>query len=584
MTVRAVFEPARSLGEGSDTPVDASASPLVEALREVYVRRIEVYHREYAWALGSLPADQPDVPVSAFKVVPLRGEDGTVEEIVLDDDLFATLLDVYLCDGWQPIADVVRYARLKAHPEGRPAQSSAGTPALPWLVAYEYLIFVRNMLAILIRDALMDIEYRAAVRIGGQLGESANRLSTAVVKEFGITKNGGTFSFGNKPLMMAVTKVLGDVVAQRVRYDAIVTALRQLGAAIATVRARETTSNVPATPEKSSRDIAAEMDALNALGEATLKLHQAAKETLAVNAPLAMLIVDGLKQPVEQKDVEEALGTALWTMYQKVDDIYSAVDPDTSVVATLLPGLPGPPRPVLAPDHPTTAAREIAVPIDPHAIQDMGVPEQGPERVVIEHALNHLSHNHALFPLMHEQTWRILAARGEIPVDSFTYVVYNHYQFALAERLIAADRGQKAVAEFFATLGWIASIFSVAMLLTPMAATAPVFAGATAIADAALMAYQVSSVVSQLREYDLTIDTKVASADAVGVPGLAEIGSLMVARSEFAREMTLTLLKELLMMVLLPQWRVTKQALIMRGFINDLETIMGTDDADDAGG
>jgi hypothetical protein len=381
-----------------------------------------------------------------------------------------------------------------------------------------------------------------------------------------------------------VTRVLDDVVTQRVRYDAIVTRLRKLGAALATVRTREMTSNVPATPDRqSSRDIAAEMDALNALGEATLKLHQAAKDTVAINAPLAMLIVDGLKPPVQQKDVEAALGPTLWTMYQKVEDIYAVVDPDRSVVATLLPGLPAPPGNGSAPDHPATAAREVAVPIDPHVIQDMAVPDQGPERLVIEYAMNHLHHDHALFPLMHEQTWRILAARGEIPVDSFTYVVYHHYQFAMAERLTAADRGQREVAEFFKTLGWAASVLSAALVLTPMAATAPVFRIATALADAALMAYQVASVTAQLREFDVAVDTKVASADAVGIPGLAEIGSLMVARSEYSREMTLTLLKELLMMVLLPQWRVTKQMLIMRGYLNDLETIVGTDEADEAG-
>jgi hypothetical protein len=296
-----------------------------------------------------------------------------------------------------------------------------------------------------------------------------------------------------------------------------------------------------------------------------------------------MLIVDGLKPPVQQKDVEAALGPALWTMYQKVEGIYTAADPDRSVVATLLPGLPGPPQTGSTPDHPATAAREIAVPVDPHAIQDMVVPDEGPERVVIEYALNYLSNNHALFPLMHEQTWRILAARGEIPVDSFTYVVYQHYQFALAERLMAADRGQQEVAQFFSTLGWIAAILSVALVLVPLAATVPVFTIATGIADAALMAYQVASVTSQLREFDVALDTKVASADAVGILGLAEIGSLMVARSEYAREMTLTLLRELLMMVLLPQWRITKQALIMRGYLNDLETIVGTDEADEAG-
>jgi hypothetical protein len=569
-------EPARPLGEGDGTLLDALATPLVEGLRQAYLWRVERFTREYGRVVGLAPT--ADL-TSAYKVAQYPVGDGEVEPVIIDEDLFSTLFAAYLCEGWPAVESVEVYLFSRATEEGEsgepfnfPGARRFGGIDGPWVLSYRFFVFARNMLAVLIRDALIEIERHAATFVVGQLDTSARRLAGAVA-ELGLkVRPDGSWYSENGPAMKALTTALGDVVRLRVQYDAIVASLGQLGEQLVQLTRYPVQPRPDPTP--TAAEVAARIAANTALRDQTLKLYQAAKAVLAENSPVALLIVEGLKVPVLQKDVEAKLGAALAPMYGRIDDIARAVHPDRSRVAAILPGLPAPPAVPGRPPGP----RDIATPIDPQAIQDLRLPAAGPELAVFDVAREGLTDDPGLLPLLHEQTWRLLVARGEIATDSIANVVLHHYLLAMDRRLAELDRARQHLAAFFRSLGRMSAAASVALLFTPLGEVAPVFRGLALLADAAALAYQVHTVIEGLAEFDQATDAQLLAPDAAGVRGLAAVGSLMVARHEYATQLTETLLRELLMMAASSVWRTARIALITRGFMADMEAILDVDE------
>jgi len=161
-----------------------------------------------------------------------------------------------------------------------------------------------------------------------------------------------------------------------------------------------------------------------------------------------------------------------------------------------------------------------------------------------------------------------------------THVVMHHYLRTLAVRQAELNHEREKNATFFREFSRAASALSAALLYTPFAEAAPVLRGVSLIADAALLAYSVHHVVAQLSEYDSLTASRLVAPDAVGLPALAAVGELMVARNEFALGITQTLMTELLALAAGGLWHEVQSALIARGFWQDMETVFGLDEED----
>lgn len=202
----------------------------------------------------------------------------------------------------------------------------------------------------------------------------------------------------------------------------------------------------------------------------------------------------------------------------------------------------------------------------------------GPELTVINSAIDRIDGDYGMLSLLHEQTWRLLVASEDVNVDSMTYVVMHHYLRTLAARQAELKQEREKNAAFFRAFSKAASALSAALLYTPLAEAAPVLRGVSLLADAALLAYSVHTVAAQLSEYDSLTALRLLAPDAVGLAGLAAVGELMVARSEYATGMTETLMTELVALAAGGLWEPVQTALIARGFWQDMETVFGPDE------
>ncbi len=579
-----LVEPDTPLFEGSDDDaelvdlpvevVDLSATPLAESLREAYLIRLEVYHRDLGRAIGGQPAEEAELAVSAFPRL-TRSSDVT-ESIVFDGNLFAVLLDVYVFEGWEAIARIEADVAAKVRPEASLNKTSGGTPELPWLHAHCFFIYCRNMLAVLIASELADIERRAAARIIGPLSVTVTKLATAWKEDFGITRtlvpsssnvfdvalvDEAVYTFAQKKLMAKLTKAIGDAVDARVAYEQLLENITHLRDALKTVnrkiRRKERHGVKPPAPlvARQERVIATMTQQMN-LSSASAGYFSGMRAVIQMNCPLALLVVDGLKPPVTQEKLEHALGTALWALYEEIDLLGAGIRPEDGRVARMLPELTRP---------------ADGQPIDPQLVQSFVVPKAGPEAAVAEAAIAALSADRGLLALLHTPTWQLL--QGDYGAGSFGHVVLHRYLETLGDRMDRLAVGHKAVEEFFRVFNKWAAALAVALLVTPLAEWAPAVRTVSVIGDLALLSYQVSSAIGQIAALDDAIAAQLLEPDAYATSNLAKLGELMVARPEIATTMTVQLQLELLGIIAGGRWNVVRKLLVTRGFLTDLQTI-----------
>jgi hypothetical protein len=562
-------EPLRPLpGGASEDPLDVLASPLVERLRAAYLQRAEQFQRAYCNGIGISLATGARLPSSACKVVPFATEEGEADEILIDEDLFATLLFVYVCEGWPAIERIEAFLGGQVRKLLDSWETIYRAAEDPWSVSLQFFLFVRNMLAVLIRDALIEIEQLAAAAIAGRLAISSDELDKTLHRYDIRPDPFGSFDVGNRDQLATLTTPLADAVAARVKYDNAVAAL---------VAARKRTDEIQRIPMGQSRPdnvpTADQMAALTScqerVREEALALYNQARGRLAAKEPMALIAVEGLTEPVRDVDLPEHFVYPLWTMHEQISDITAAVKRQRSWAAEALPGLPQPPS--------AAGPRDIITPIDPTAVQRLYLPI-GPELAVINTALARLDGDYGMLSLLHEQTWRLLIASEDVAVDSMTYVVMHHYLRTLAARQAELEQEREKNAAYFRAFSRAASALSAALLYTPFAEAAPVLEGVSWLANAALLAYTVHHVVAQLSEYDSLTASRLVAPDAVGLAGLAAVGELIVARTEFAIAMTETLMGEMLALAAGGLWPAVKTALIARGFCQDMVTVFGLDE------
>lgn len=561
-----VAEPVRPLpGEAGSDPVDALASPLVEQLRAVYVTRVEAFQREFCADIGlSLPAGGR-LPQSAYKVVPFTTDDDETDQILVDEDLFATLLFVYVTEGWPAIERIRQFVGDQVHRYAVYGQESD----LPWQSVSSFLGFVLSMLAVLIRDALIEIEGLAATAIAGRLVISGAELDKTFRRYDVHPGRGSGYDVGSTRQLEVLASALGEVVAVRAEYQKAMAALRDVREKADAVEriqmGQSRPDNVPTAEQAKAPTVAP-----GKAGDEARARYEQARDWLLTNEPLALVALDGLTEPVTYRRATEGFIDPWWTVHQKIADISAAVKEQRSRVAETLPGLPQPEQ--------AASPRAVVTPIDRTSLERLTVARGGPELAVVNAALDGLSGDDGLLSLLHEQTWRLLAAGGDVAVDSLTYIVMHHYLRTLAGRQAELERDRATNAEYFRTFGRIAAAVSAALVVTPLGEVAPAVAGLSALADAALVAYTVDGVVRQLRELDALAASRLVAPDALGIPGLAEVGALMVARQEYAVEMTSTLMVELLALAAGAGWPVVHEALVARGFCQDLVTVFGLDE------
>lgn len=584
MSILITAEPARpelfTPGGREDAELlEPRLQPLADSLHTAYRERAGHYYSALTGELGKQGGHEA-VSFIPSAVLP----DG--EEIMIDHNLFQTLLELYLCDGWGPLDDIEAELRAAARPEGRPDAPSAGVPALPWLAAYDFFVFTRNVVALLVRESLTRIEQRAATVLLARQTHAAEQLKHAIDGVFQITTSKSQtagaargprapvhipitlYHFANRPLMDELTRVMNDAAKQRVALEQLI---RDIAATERQRRDTQTAmygaqggSGGPAASDAAAKDkaLAKQAQEQQTLRQAVEGMLAQLKAVIAHRAPLALLVVDAMKPGFGREALEMALGRALFGLRDQLATLGQGIDPQRSFTAEVLAG-------VAVSDTAQVALADV---------QAVKVPPGGPEAVVARRALDRLSADPHLFSVVHEQTWWLLVQSGEVARDSFDYVVLHHYLAELERQAAALEAGAATTEAFFTALAKLSAVIGIALLVTPLAEVAPALIGLSRLVDAAVIAYQVYSVVGQLAALDKALSTALLSADPWGLAQLAELGDLLLARGDLAAGLTEAVLIELLVaMAFKTGWRPVRRAIIMRGFYNDVQTLVGAD-------
>lgn len=556
MPIHLQVEPDRTqLFEASDTetvPLHPEEVEGVDAYSIAYEQRCRAYFARLSQALDMATVeDNPELLQSRFpEVVRSASPD---EVVVLDGELYQTLFDIYICEGWVGVAgidgDIVKAGRLSASKE----PPSAGTPVRLWQEAHDFYVFCRNLLAFQLRQALMELESHCASGIVLRLGRTAATLSNAMFDELQLKRTDrsslalsptGTpraqrpsYTVGNRELLQTLLLAVGEAVRWRVEWKGKLEALSK--AKTAEDRAR-----------------------MQGLEEIAQSYFAVLNEGLRDNFPLALLVVDQLNPGFSEWQLEDTLGATLWALFEQVEALVRSVNSGRSLTVEILGS------PDWATGRPPTVRQ----------LQDMNVPEEGFEVRLAQAALDRLDNDPAAFALVHDASLRAPFRNGTLAKDSLEYIVVHHHLEAVAALVEQREVDEAQKERVLKAINRSAAAVNLGLLVTPFAEAAPALMVASQLVNLALMAHQVYSVVGQMAAFDLAMQQQIVEGAGSGAADLARIGELISVRGEYAGQMSAAFIFECLAIMAAERWPLVRKLLIVRGFRQDLATLLDVDD------
>jgi hypothetical protein len=582
-----IIEAAPDRGEEfGDSPKAVSTPETVLAgiLESAYRQRFALYARELAQARNLRDALVPNLAPSDFPRV-FVVFDGEEEEVVFDFSLYERLLEIYIFEGWFGIVRIEEALdkRLSQTDEDRP---SAGTPVNArtlWLPVKTFFRCTRNLLALLIRETLVQIERKAARAIAATLSVSAKQVAKAWETDFQIEVSYKDeyvpFSEGrfhkrkvyrlkDRTPSNTLFAALSEAVRQKVACEQMLQRTARFRQDINTIRGYLQRTKKRAQPREKPRleeglaQLSRREEEAQRLTEQSIERLKSILAVIHLNCPLGLIVLDGLRVGFLREEMEQKLGEALWELYQKIDEIAQSVDPGVSRIAAAIP--------------PVDAGEPVA------AVQRWKPPPRclarGIEAYLVDAAVGRLAGDPGWFPLAHEATWHRLVESGTVAKDSFEYVVYFHYVSALIERNEAIREAELTFGNFWKAFGRIAAALSLASLATPATTGfAPLLRGVSAVADLAVMISSIYSVIDNLARLDEALAEALVDPDAFALEHVARLGELAQMRRE-AREAVDTIpaqaVVELALMAAGARWAPLKKLVLARGYYSDLETLL----------
>lgn len=544
--------------------VQVSENPLQDALEVLYLARIDQYKKDYQHYytkihFGSI--QRADIYTRLSITI-----DGVAEIIVFDEELDARLFEIYLLYGWAGILAIesaIQTARSK------PATKHTD----PWHVVIPFFYFTRNRLILLVRDALIELEKLAAQSIYARLNQTTFAVNTGWNTQFQFkrieeqvnTREGtlhdtpvmevkATHTIENRALSDSLYPIMSAAIATRTALNEQIKRKKLLDEQILFYLSEGISpKNLPHSVEVSPAEAQQQIDQFK------LELDDLLKQIGMIN-PLALPAVALLQKDVSQAEMENAIGQSLYDIYQSVDDLAKAIDPQASKLSEFIPGI------------------DLAKQLDATPLEKMYTPGFNLEAAWIDHAFDNAIKQPSHLVLLNQDVLLQLIAGGEITKGSMQHIVGMRYIAILIEKLEAKRVEEERWREVFAVFGKLAAGLS---LLSFAAARTPATVGATGILQGVSIAlgipvllFQIYSLTNQLAKFDQLLKQQLLANNAYDLDFLSSLGDLVALRSEFAEQITETVVKEMLLIFLAKKWGVFKQAMHLRGYYADLEVLL----------
>jgi hypothetical protein len=500
--------------------------------------------------------------------------DNVKELVVLDGSLWQQLFDIYLYHGWDGIGRVdsgIRGLFQVTIP-----------PTSVWAPARRFFEETRALLGGMVRDGLIELERASVARMTTNLSRTATAIENAWA-HYGITRTvhtttrpvaadaaGATFEeevetfqFGHEAQTQALFESLTAAVQQRTQYEAELQRVANMRTHIQQLRATATRFRTRGRPLSSDAQLTRELDLKEAeakrLEDKATAFYHSMLVVVKDHSPLGLLALEGLAPGFKRTAMEGLLGAMLWHTRARLSTLRGQVNAGQSKVRTLLPGT----------SFADLDGRQAA------SVSDaLVVPLEGPERAVISAALDRFGKDGGWFPVLHEATLHQLAEAGEITPDSWLFVVWNRYVTALTRVLGKRRQDDDASAEFWSGFSKAAAAASLTLLVTPAAKVGVALRGAVAVADLVLLLHTVTSVTGQLAYLEELQNQQVVHPDAFSVEGLGRLGELGAYQRRLLEGMAQQVVIELALIAAGARWPVVKEALMLRGYLQDLETLL----------
>ncbi len=528
-------------GGDSSTPPSfekSSESDLLKSMKEAYV---EFFESKFE---SQLPKDSANTPLYPhFKV----SIDEQEYDVIFDFEFYGSLCDIYILEGWSGVLAIQE--KIKGITKQNPQQLSGGVPDIrwegaqpehmnTWILVEAFFSFTQKMLALLIRETLINIERRVAEQMILYLSLANIEIQKAYGR-YGIkpkekrsdslTKGHG----GNVEITYSIDEesskelyaLLKPAVDEKNKYHKTLSELNIINTKIINA---ESISNFSPYPNSTYEPDIEKKKTLSKLKEESENYLKQLKSLITNKHPLALLILESMNEKTTQTEMENLFGTTVNAFREDFEKFGKEIDPMGSQTNALLP-------------FNQTGKTDID-------IQSFNVPPKGIEKFVMEEAVENVK-NPQFLPLLSEETLIRIIDKEIIPTDSFEYVVSHHYLMALIQKLGEIEKKEKRSEENWKNLAKTSAGLSLASLMTPQSAPlAPVFRVGQVVADLALLAHTINSVTAYLRKYDENVRKILISQDGFTPEVIIELGEILSLRKEFYENLTEDVMLELLKM------------------------------------
>lgn len=547
--------------ESNGQPDYASTQQPPPAYVATYAERVAQYENERKPPYGTLTRAD-DYPRHE---VHLPGDDLT---LVYDSDLYSSLVEIYILHGPEGLDQVSRSLK---------AAAGMSRPAYEWSAALPFFLFTHNLLLLVIRDSLNDIEQKAWAVIFSRLSstklrveEEVRRLRFSVRTEsvpddsavgprdtprFKAVKR---YSIGDTGLADSLYTALQDAVATRFK---VLEAQEQYKRAEEALRLRRVRgpgggARGGAEPSSASRggtgggneEAALDPRIVKAwLSEATAAAEP--KYTKAFDlcsfAPSAALL---LKAGFSRADMEQTLGATMAQVLNVIDETGAGLKNSSGwVIAKFRDLQPG------------------------ERLENLFPPNLYLEAAIADLVVSHADQIPYL-TLLSEEVLSGLIEAGTIAADSFGYVVCTHYKRLLRQRLATEQVVEIQITAAFGVLSKLASILSVALLYWP---TGPILKFVSTALGIGLLAYQSYSIAGALARVDAELSINALALDLENADSIARLNELATLRGDYLDGVSEAVTRELLLLVASRAWVPFKALLDTRAYFADLENIVG---------
>ncbi len=512
--------------------------------------KFDRYETELKTALRLTDNDPSISPFTHYPVLKVL-IDADEYEVVFDFELLVSLLVIYVNTGWSGLWKVEQTlsAKCSEAAKQRLSPGSGGVyveDAAQWVPVQSYFLYVRNLLAILIRNALASIEKKASDVLVLRLNYARNEAAN-IWKEFGfareiieaddaddqgrVSKSTYEKYSADKKKLESLYLDVHDIYLQSVQLEKVTDRLNLVNAEISTTKYHIRGSRTRFQPTRLKKykdrlkDLQLKQSELAKLIAGLKEFLNASTESAIKDNPASLLVLGSINNIYNLNALEQVLGKVLW---QFISDVESDAAKSSKSVNCNFKPVEGDLK-------------------DPKMVQGYAsvINSDGIEGYVIDAAIDMLDGNLLLYGLLCEDILDSLIEQESINKESLEYIVCIKYQSILPIKLDAAEESKD---KFLKAISTISAALSVATLLIPE--TAPVsglLRGVSLGVNAFVLAHHYQNIAKRYAMLSQRVSELLVKDSAVGPDVLARIGELAIMRKDIMKELTMEALLPIVM-------------------------------------